>query len=102
MAVWLVVLLLERPLVELFETEGADEVLRMEFLEHSRYAAARYWFVAAGAQRATFSMVVGLAVRLALVVEERTTVEGLMTFLRNVQTFKHINNFMSQKIFYSD
>lgn len=39
MAIWLVVLLLERALVQLLETEGADEMLRMKFAEHGGYAA---------------------------------------------------------------
>jgi hypothetical protein len=38
-AVGLVVLLLERALVKLLQAEGADEVLRVEFPEHGRYAA---------------------------------------------------------------
>ena len=38
-AVWLVVLLLERSLVELLEAERAHEVFRVELLEHGRHAA---------------------------------------------------------------
>lgn len=75
-AVRLVVLLFERALVELLEAEGAHEVLRVELLAHGRDAAARDGLLAAGAQRAAALVVVGLAVRLALVVEEAAVYEG--------------------------
>lgn len=82
MAVGLVVLLLERALVELAEAERADKVLRVELAEHGGDAAAGDGFVAAGAQRAALPVVVGFAVRLPLVLEERTAVEGLTAFLQ--------------------
>lgn len=70
LAVGLVVLLLEGALVELLETEGADKVLRVELLAHGGDAAARDWLLAARAQRAAPLVVVCLAVRLPVVVEE--------------------------------
>lgn len=48
-AVGLVLLLLERPLVDLFEAEGADEVLGVKLPEHGRDAAARDQVLARGA-----------------------------------------------------
>lgn len=39
-AVWLVLLLLERSLIQLLQAEGTDEVFRMEFLEHGRNATS--------------------------------------------------------------
>lgn len=62
-AVGLILLLLERALVQLLEAEGADKVFRMEFLEHGRNAAPRYGLRAASAERATFGMIMCLAVR---------------------------------------
>jgi len=49
-AVRLVLLLLESTLVQLLEAEGADEVFRVEFLEHGRNAASGDGFRATGAQ----------------------------------------------------
>lgn len=57
MAVGLIVLLLERALVQCFETEGAHKMFGMEFPEHGCYATSSYWFRAASAQWATFRMV---------------------------------------------
>lgn len=62
-AVGLILLLLERALVQLLEAEGADKVFRMEFLKHGRNATSRYRLRAAGAQRATFGMIMCLTVR---------------------------------------
>lgn len=70
LAVGLVVLLLEGALVELLEAEGADKVLRVELLAHGGDAAARDGLLAARAQRAAPLVVVRLAVRLPVVVEE--------------------------------
>lgn len=81
MAVRLVVLLLERALVQLLQTERAHEMFGMEFAEHCGDAPARYRFVAARAQRAPLQVVVGLAIRLALVVEERAADERLSAVL---------------------
>lgn len=82
MAVRLIVLLLERALVQLLQAERADEVLRMELAEHGRDAPARYRLVAAGAQRPALRVVVRLAVGLALVVEKRTAVKRLSAVLQ--------------------
>lgn len=70
LAVRLVVLLLERALVELLEAEGADEVLRVELLGHGGDAAARDGLLAARAQGAPPLVVVRLAVGLPLVLKE--------------------------------
>lgn len=82
MAVRLVVLLLERALVQLLQAERAHEVLRVELAEHGRDAPSRYRLVAAGTQRATLRVVVGLAVRLALVVKERAAIKRLPAVLQ--------------------
>lgn len=82
MAVRFIILFLEGAFIELSEAEGAYEVFRVEFPEHGCDAAASDWFVAAGTEGATFSMVVGLAVRLAFVLEERSSMEGLATLLK--------------------
>jgi len=50
MAVRLLVLFFERPLVELFQAKSAHEMLRMELLEHGRDATARDRLVTSGAQ----------------------------------------------------
>lgn len=84
MAVRFIVLFLEGAFIELSEAEGAYEVFRMELPEHGCDAAASDWFVAAGTEGATFAVVVGLAVRLAFVLEERSSVEGLATLLKAI------------------
>lgn len=81
MAVRLVVLLLKCSFIKLSEAESAYKVLRVELLEHSCDATTGYWFVAAGTEGATFSVVVSLAVRVAFVLEERSTVERFTTIL---------------------
>lgn len=80
--VGLVVLLLERALVQLLQAEGAHEMLRMEFLEHGRNAASGDGFRAAGAQRAALGVVMRLAVRQTVVVEERAALERLTAILK--------------------
>jgi len=82
MAVRLVVLLLERTLVELFQAKGAHEMLRVEFLEHGGYATAGDRLVASGAQRPALGVVMRFAVRLTFVVEELTTGERHTAVLR--------------------
>lgn len=82
MAVRFIVLLFEGALVELPEAESAYEVLRVELPEHGGDAAARDWFVAAGAEGAPLAVVVRLAVRLPFVLEEGTPVERLAAFLK--------------------
>lgn len=80
-AVGLVVLLLEGAFIELPQAEGADEVLGVELAEHGRDAPAGYGLVAARAQWAALPVVVRLAVRLTLVLEEWPAVEWLAAFL---------------------
>lgn len=70
MAVRLVILFLEGSLVELSKAKGTDEMFRMELSEHCRDASARYGLMTAGAQGATFAVVVSFAVRLTFVLEE--------------------------------
>ncbi len=47
MTVGLIVLLLEGTFVELLETEGTNEMFRMEFAMHSCNASTSDWFLAA-------------------------------------------------------
>lgn len=81
MAVRLVVLLFERAFVELLQTEGAYEMLGMEFSEHGRDAAAGDRFVTTGAQRPAFRMIMSFAIGKTLVIEERSSVEWLSAIL---------------------
>lgn len=81
MAVGFVVLLLEGALVQLLQAEGAHEMLRVEFLKHGRDAPSGDGLGATRAQRSPLGVVVGLAVRQTLVVEERTAEEGLTAVL---------------------
>lgn len=46
-AIGLILLLLERALVQLLQAERAYEMFRVEFLKHRRNTASRYWFRAA-------------------------------------------------------
>lgn len=80
-AVWLVLLLLESALIQLLQAEGADEVFRVEFLEHGRDAASGDGFGAPGAQGSSLGMVVRLAVRQSLVIKEGSSLEGLSAVL---------------------
>lgn len=82
-AVRLVVLLFEGALVELLEAEGAHKVLRVKLLAHGGDAAAGDRFLAAGAQGAAALVVMGLAVRLAVVVEEAAVYEWCEALLGN-------------------
>ena len=82
LAVGLVVLLLESAFVQLLEAEGADEVLGVELLAHGADAAARDGLLAAGAERAASLVVVHLAERLAVVLEETPIDEGGEALLR--------------------
>lgn len=82
-AVGLVVLLLEGAFVELLEAERTHKVLRVELLAHGGDAAARDRLLAAGAQRAAPLVVVRLAVRLAVVVEEAPVYKRREALLQN-------------------
>lgn len=79
--VGLVILLLESAFVQLSQTECAYEVFRVELSKHGRDAAACDWFVTTGAKGAAFAMVVGFAVGLSFMLEERTAMERLAAFL---------------------
>jgi len=86
MAIRFVVLFFERSLVELFQAKSAHEMLRVEFLEHGGYTTAGDRFMASGAQRPTFGVIMRFAVRLAFVVEELTTDEWHTAVLRTQTT----------------
>lgn len=73
MTVGLIGLFFKRSLVELLQTESADEVFRVELPEHGRYASAGDGLVATRAQGASLSVIVGLAIRLAFVIKERSS-----------------------------
>lgn len=55
-------------------------MLRMELAVHGSDASAGHRLTAAGAQRTALGMVMGLTVRHALVIEERTTIEWHVAF----------------------
>lgn len=78
-AIWLVILFLECSFVQLFKAEGANKVLRMKLSKHCGNTSARYWFVTSSTKSASFSMVMGLTVRLTFVVEKRPPLEWLST-----------------------
>lgn len=74
-------------------------MLRMELLEHGCYATAGNRLVASGAQRPTFGVIVCLAIRLALVVEELATHEWHTAVLqRYTQTPVRHNNMQKDNI----
>lgn len=58
-------------------------MLRVKLLAHGGDAAASDGFLAAGAQGATSLVVMGLAVRLAVVVEEAAVYERCEALLQN-------------------
>lgn len=86
LAVGLLVLLLEGSLVQLLQAERAHKVLRVELLAHGCDAAAGDGLLAAGAQGAAALVVVRLAVRLAVVLEEAAVYERRETLLRITTT----------------
>ena len=49
MAIWLLSLLFESPLIQLLETERTDEVLRVKLFSHGSDASARDGLLTAGA-----------------------------------------------------
>lgn len=83
MAIRFVVLFFKSAFVKLFQTESANEMLRMEFPEHGGDATARDGFVTTGAEGAAFQMIVGLAVRLTFVVKKGASDERLSAILKN-------------------
>jgi len=91
MAVRLIVLFLERPLIKRTLAARTNKVLWVELLVHGGYAAAGDRLTTAGAERAALGVEVRLAVRHTLVVKEATRTERRATFLkiteyRNVTT----------------
>lgn len=84
-AIWLFVLFLKSALVELFQTEGAHKVFRMELLEHGSNAATYDGFRAAGTEGATLSMVMCLTVGQTFVIKERAALEGPPAILEIVK-----------------
>ena len=67
MAVPLSATLLESSFVQLLQAGGTHKMLRVELLVHGRDAATCHWLVAVRAQRPSLGMIVGLAVRKAIV-----------------------------------
>lgn len=70
------IVLLEGALVQLPPAERTHKVLRMELLAHRRHAATADRLVARMAQTAALLVVVHLAQRQSIVVEERTALEA--------------------------
>jgi len=81
LAVGFVVLLFECALVQLFQAEGADEMLGVKLLAHGGDAAAGNGFLTAGAERAAVLVVMSLTVRLPFVLEETTVHKWSETLL---------------------
>lgn len=81
MAVGLVAIFFKGSFVQLSLAECTDKVLRVELFVHGSDAPAGYWPVAAGAERPTGRVVVGLAVRKAFVIEEIASTERHLTVL---------------------
>lgn len=81
MAIRFVVLFLKSALVQLFQTEGANEMLRMEFPKHGRHASSGNRFVTASTEGAPLQVIVRFAIGLSFVVEEGTTDERLPAIL---------------------
>ena len=79
MTVRLLSLLLERAFVQLLETEGTDEMFRMELFPHGGDASARDGFLAPGAERPSSGVVMNFAIRLAVVFEVAAAGEGHQT-----------------------
>ena len=80
MAVRLLSLLLEGALIKLLEAEGTNEMFWMKFLAHGRDASSGDGFLATGAKGSPPSVIVDLAVRLAVVFEVASTREGHQAF----------------------
>lgn len=95
MAVRFVVLLLEGAFVKLFEAEGTDEMLRVEFLSHGCDAPASYRLLAAGAKRATSFMVVNFTVWLPLMLKETAIHKRGKTLLQYTQKNQYLIKYLS-------
>ena len=81
MAVGLVLLLLEAALAQGLEAEVADQVVGVELGPHGGDAATQDGLLAGLAEAAPALVVVGLAQRLALVLEETPVHEGAVALL---------------------
>ena len=81
MTIRLIILFLERPLVELFKTKGTHKMFGVKFLEHGSDAAPRNGFLTAGTEGAAPRVVVGLAVWKTFVVIEWSGTEGHVALL---------------------
>lgn len=79
MAIWLVVLLLECSLVQLFQAEGADEVFGMKFTEHGCNATTSNGLVTASTKRTSLGMIMGLTIRHAFMIKEASTIKWCLT-----------------------
>ena len=83
MAIGLVLVFLEGPLIELFQAETANEVLRVKLPEHGRDATPRNGLLAARAEAASHGVVMGLAVRLVVVLKVVSCRKWLMALSAN-------------------
>lgn len=92
-AIGFILLLLERALVQLLQTEGAYEMFRMEFLEHGRNTTSRYRFRTARTEGSTLGMIMRLTIGQTLVIKERTTLERLSTVLKIKKSWINFENF---------
>lgn len=82
MTIWLVILFLECSLVQLFQTEGTDKVLRVKLAEHSSDTAASDGSLTARTQGALLGMVVCFAVWKAFVIEEASSSKWVAAVLK--------------------
>jgi len=81
MTVWLVILFLKCPFVQLFKTKSTNKVFGVKFLVHSSNTSSCYRLLAAGTQRASLQVIMGLAVGLAFMIKETTASKCHATFL---------------------
>ena len=86
MAIRLVILLFKSSFVQLLQTKGADEVLRVELAVHGGDAATRDGFLTAVTKRSSAGMVVHLTVRSPFVFKETAARKSLVTLLCALQT----------------
>jgi len=81
-AVGLASVVLEGALRKLLHAEGAHKVLRVEALANGGDAPAEHWLLTRGAERPALGVIMLLAVRLALVVEEAASSKALLALLQ--------------------
>ena len=81
-AVGLAAIIFEGPLGELLHAEGAHKVLGVEALANGGDAPAEHWLLTRGAERPALGVIMLLAVRLALVVEEAASSKALLALLQ--------------------